>query len=85
MVILENEIYNTAMKMKVEPSQSSNLMHPPPSRRDSVTLSDYYSDNEPNDLDFNEVTKIAQYREAKEIIQRKCEALSKENEKLVRR
>ena len=65
-------------KMKIKLEQKSF-------RRDSVSLSDYYSDNEPNDLDFNEVAKIARYRQAIELIRRKCENLSKDNEKLVRR
>lgn len=55
-------------------------------RRDINTLSDYYSDNEqPNNLDFNEVSKIAKYREAIVELQRKCEFLSQNNERLVRR
>lgn len=89
MVIQQNENFNFSMKgKKLEQSSSNNVLENSSHRRDSVTqLSDYYSaDNEPNDdLDFNEVTKITQYREAIEIIQRKCEALSRDNEKLVRR
>lgn len=79
MVIQQIENFNFAMKVKLEQNNVSQN----PSRRDSVTLlsADYYSD-EP---DLDEVKKIAQYREAMEIIQRKCEALSKDNEKLVRR
>lgn len=53
--------------------------------QDSISVSDYYSDNEPNDMDFNEMAKIAKYRQAIELILRKCESLSKDNEKLVRR
>lgn len=55
-------------------------------RHELNTLSDYYSDNEqPNDLDFNEVSKIAKYREAITKLQRRCEFLSQNNERLVRR
>lgn len=54
-------------------------------RRDSVSLSDYYSDNEPNDMDFNEIAQILQYRHAIKITRKNCENLSKDNEKLVRR
>lgn len=52
----------------------------------NTTLSDYYSDNEhPNGLDFKEVNKIAKYREAITKLQRRCESLSQNNERLVRR
>lgn len=55
-------------------------------RQDFNTLSDYYSDNEqPNDLDFNEVNKLTKLREAITKMQRKCEYLSQNNERLVRR
>lgn len=55
-------------------------------RPDFNTLSDYYSDNEqPNDLDFNEVTKMVKFRESIKKLQRKCEFLSQNNERLVRR
>lgn len=55
-------------------------------RQDLSTLSDYFSDNEqPNDLDFNEVTKISKLRDAINKLQRKCEFLSQNNERLVRR
>lgn len=98
MVIQDNGSNSFEMKVKLEPSEfHQRLQHQlQPElvvqqqqhqvlRRDSVSLSDYYSDNEPNDLDFNELAKISQYRQAIEIIKRKCEALSKDNEKLVRR
>lgn len=55
-----------------------------PVTRDSFSLSDYYSDNE-NGIDYQEVAKISQYRRAIQLIDRKCEALSRNNEKLVRR
>lgn len=55
-------------------------------RQEFSTLSDYYSDNEhPNGLDFKEVNKIAKYREAITKLQRRCECLSQNNERLVRR
>lgn len=55
-------------------------------RHDISTLSDYFSDNEqPNDLDFNEMAKIAKYRESITRLQRKCEFMSQNNERLVRR
>lgn len=55
-------------------------------RHDFSVLSDYYSDNEqPNDLDFNEVSKITKFREAITKLQRRCEFLSQNNERLVRR
>lgn len=55
-------------------------------RLDMSTLSDYYSDNEqPNNLDFNELAKIGKYREAITRLQRRCEYMSQNNERLVRR
>lgn len=58
----------------------------PVARSDSFSLSDYYSDNENgNGIDFKEVAKISQYRRAIQLIDRKCEVLSRNNEKLVRR
>lgn len=55
-------------------------------RQDFNTLSDYYSDNEqPNDLDFNEVNNLSKFRDAITKLQRKCEFLSQNNERLVRR
>lgn len=72
------------MKVKSEPSADGHL-HDQQLRRDSISLSDYYSDNEPNDMDYNELAKISQYRQACEMIMRRCEDLSKDNEKLVRR
>lgn len=58
----------------------------PDRRQEFSTLSDYYSDNDqPNGLDFNEVNNIAKYREAITKLQRKCEFLSQNNERLVRR
>lgn len=55
-------------------------------RRQEFTLSDYYSDNEhPNGLDFKDVNKISKYREAITKLQRRCESLSQNNERLVRR
>lgn len=55
-------------------------------RQDFNTLSDYYSDNEqPNDLDFNEVNKLTKLSDAIKKMQRKCEFLSQNNERLVRR
>lgn len=55
-------------------------------KQDLNAFSDYYSDNEqPNDLDFNEMTKIAKYREAITRLQRRCEYMSQNNERLVRR
>lgn len=56
------------------------------SHHDFSTLSDYYSDNEtPNDFDYSELTKMAKFREAITKLQRKCEFLSQNNERLVRR
>lgn len=55
-------------------------------RQDFNTLSDYYSDNEqPNDLDFNEVNRLTKLSDAIKKMQRKCEFLSQNNERLVRR
>lgn len=55
-------------------------------RQEFSTLSDYYSDNEhPNGLDYKQVNKIAKYREAITKLQRRCECLSQNNERLVRR
>lgn len=55
-------------------------------RQEFSTLSDYYSDNDqPNDVATNEVNKINKYREAIAILKRKCEFLSQNNERLVRR
>lgn len=49
-----------------------------------ATLSDYYSDNEhPNGLDFKDVNKIARYHEAITKLQRRCEFLLQNNERLV--
>lgn len=54
--------------------------------RELNTLSDYYSDNEqPNDLDFNEMAQIAKYRECIAKLERKCEWMSQNNERMVRR
>lgn len=56
------------------------------SHHDFNTLSDYYSDNEtPNNFDFSEISKMAKFREAINKLQRKCEFLSQNNERLVRR
>lgn len=58
----------------------------PITRSDSFSLSDYYSDNDNgNGIDFKEAAKISQYRRAIQLIDRKCDVLSKNNEKLVRR
>lgn len=95
MVFLDSENANYIMKVKSEPIAGGQHLHdqqllqppalPPQAiRRDSISLSDYYSD-EPNDMDYNEVAKISQYRQACEMIVRRCEALTKDNEKLVRR
>lgn len=55
-------------------------------RQEFGTLSDYYSDNEqPNGLHFKDVNKTAKYREAITKLQRRCESLSQNNERLVRR
>lgn len=55
-------------------------------RQEFSTLSDYYSDNEhPNGLHFKEVNTTAKYREAITKLQRRCESLSQNNERLVRR
>lgn len=51
---------------------------------DSVSLSDYFSDNE-NGNAFHVVAKVSQYRKAIRLIDRKCANLSRNNEKLVRR
>lgn len=88
MVIKQNEIHSNSLAMVEQQSQQEQIQHAPmvsANRRDSISLSDYYSDNEPNDLAYIEVSKIAQYREATKIIQRKCEAISRDNERLVRR
>lgn len=68
------------MNIKFDPTSSLQ----PVRRNDSFSLSDYYSDND-NGIDFQEVAKISQYRRAIQLIDRKCEALSRNNEKLVRR
>lgn len=63
---------------------SSSLQ--PATRSDSFSLSDYYSDNDNgNGIDFKDAAKISQYRRAIQLIDQKCVALSRNNEKLVRR
>ncbi|KAG4065624.1 hypothetical protein HA402_012614 [Bradysia odoriphaga] len=58
----------------------------PPTRNDSFSMSDYYSDNDNgNGIDYKEEAKISQYRRAIQLIDRKCELLSRNNEKLIRR
>lgn len=53
-------------------------------RRGSVSLSDY-SDNDGANVDLEETIKDAQYQHAIEMIVRKCESLSSDNEKLIQR
>lgn len=56
------------------------------SHNEFSTMSDYYSDNEtPNDFDFGELSRMAKFREAVTRLQRKCEYLSQNNERLVKR
>lgn len=58
----------------------------PVTRSDSISMSDYYSDNDnANGVHFKEVAKVSQYRRAIQLIDRKCELLSRNNEKLIRR
>lgn len=65
---------------------TASLQPPVVTRSDSFSLSDYYSDNDNgNGIDFKEAAKMSQYRRAIQLIDRKCEVLSKNNEKLVRR
>lgn len=54
-------------------------------RHQEFTLSDYSDNEHPNGLDFKDVNKIAKYREAITKLQRRCESLSQNNERLVRR
>ncbi len=72
-------------EMNLKYDTTSSLQ--PAVRSDSFSMSDYYSDNENgnNGIDFKEVAKISQYRRAIQLIDRKCELISRNNEKLIRR
>ncbi|KAJ6645367.1 hypothetical protein Bhyg_00573 [Pseudolycoriella hygida] len=71
-------------EMNLKFDRNSTLQ--PARRSDSFSLSDYYSDNDNgNGVEYKEDAKIAQYRRAIQLIDRKCELLSRNNEKLVRR
>lgn len=69
------------MNLKFDPNSSLQ-----PTRSDSISMSDYYSDNDNgNGIHYKEVAKESQYRRAIQLIDRKCELLSQNNEKLIRR
>lgn len=56
-----------------------------PTRSDSFSMSDYSDHDNANGIDYKEEAKISQYRRAIQLIDRKCELLSRNNEKLIRR